>query len=658
MANKKFSEFDLKTSTADVDFVVGYDGTDNVRISPANLAPTAPVTSVNSLTGAVSLGLTQLDDVGSDGTNGQVLTTNGSGSFTFATAGGGGASSLNGLTDCLVDTGSLYVGEVPAGLSGNPQGNTILGIDAGNALTTGTTNVAIGFEALSTATATNNKDCVAIGYRALKNQNALVPARNIAIGFEAGRDLTTVNGNVLIGSMVSRIATTGTTASVVVGNFAMYSNSGAAKSVVIGHYAGSNGSGGDGVSIGYQAGQNNTNVGHHSIGYQAGFSQSSGASNTNLGFEAGYSNTTGASRVMLGYEAGRNNTGSNNVFLGKATGKGTGSGSQCVAIGQGVMEAGSAANNSVFIGNFMAYNTTSGADSTVAIGTNCLSVSGYSGEANTVVGHQAANNLSSGDNNTLIGYKAGFAASTGASNTLIGYEAGLAITTAGNNVLIGYQSGKSLVAGSNSGSNVFVGYQTGFGANNANYNTLLGYQTGYGLTNGENNTIIGSFASAYGGALTTGDNNTIIGNAAYPSAATVSNEITLGNSSISALRCAVTSITSLSDERDKSDIRDITYGLAFIDALQPREFVWNNRPEIKTEIDEDGNETQVEFYSSNKGKKDFGFIAQEVKELDNDTLRLVYSENEEKLELSYGKLVPILVKAIQELKEEIELLKS
>ena len=122
------------------------------------------------------------------------------------------------------------------------------------------------------------------------------------------------------------------------------------------------------------------------------------------------------------------------------------------------------------------------------------------------------------------------------------------------------------------------------------------------------------------------------------------------NSSISTLRCAVTSITSLSDERDKSEIKDLGYGLAFIDALQPREFVWDNR----AETDADGEE----FYSSNKGKKDFGFIAQEVKELDNDTLRLVYDENPDKLELSYGKLVPILVQAIKELKAEVELLKS
>ena len=53
------------------------------------------------------------------------------------------------------------------------------------------------------------------------------------------------------------------------------------------------------------------------------------------------------------------------------------------------------------------------------------------------------------------------------------------------------------------------------------------------------------------------------------------------------------------------------------------------------------------------GKYNHGFIAQEVKELDNDTWRWVYSENLEKLEMSYGKLVPILVKAIQKLKAEI-----
>ena len=40
MANKKFSEFELKTTTSNVSHVVGYDGVENVRITPANFLDT------------------------------------------------------------------------------------------------------------------------------------------------------------------------------------------------------------------------------------------------------------------------------------------------------------------------------------------------------------------------------------------------------------------------------------------------------------------------------------------------------------------------------------------------------------------------------------------------------------------------------------------
>jgi len=40
MANKKFSEFELKTTTSDVSHIVGYNGTDNVQITPANFVTT------------------------------------------------------------------------------------------------------------------------------------------------------------------------------------------------------------------------------------------------------------------------------------------------------------------------------------------------------------------------------------------------------------------------------------------------------------------------------------------------------------------------------------------------------------------------------------------------------------------------------------------
>jgi hypothetical protein len=257
----------------------------------------------------------------------------------------------------------------------------------------------------------------------------------------------------------------------------------------------------------------------------------------------------------------------------------------------------------------------------------------------------------------MVGAYAGAAVGSARfSNTFIGYESGRYYNS-NLNTFLGSGTGRGNAGGASGALNVAVGGACFENSTTATNFVAIGYQC---LKNGVNtgSNIVAIGANIHTSNTLTGSNNIVIGGSSSLSSTSVSNEITLGNSSITALRCAVTSITSISDERDKSDIKDITYGLAFIDALQPREFVWNNRAEIKTEIDEDGNETEVEFYSANKGKKDFGFIAQEVKELDNDTLRLVYDENPEKLELSYGKLVPVLVQAIKELKAEIELLKQ
>ena len=275
--------------------------------------------------------------------------------------------------------------------------------------------------------------------------------------------------------------------------------------------------------------------------------------------------------------------------------------------------------------------------------------SGLSGnpQGNTVLGIDAGIALTSGNNNTFFGNDAGKSITTGQRNTIIGTQSGDANTTGNRNVFIGNGAGGS---SSDGGENTIIG-TFAFGSATRDVGTVgigagvLGNQNA-GFLSGYN-TAIGHYA---GSSITTGQNNTIIGRQADASSATASNEITLGNSSITALRCAVTSITSLSDERDKTEIKNLGYGLAFVDALQPREFVWDNRPET----DKDGKE----FYSLNKGKKDFGFIAQEVKELDNDTLRLVYTENEDRFELSYGKLVPILTQAIKELKAEVDSLKT
>lgn len=92
---------------------VSFDSASSTKLNGIEAgAQVNTVNSVNSLTGAVSLGLLELDDVGADGTNGQVLTTNGSGSFTFTTVASGGAvNSVNGQTGTVVlDTDNINEG--------------------------------------------------------------------------------------------------------------------------------------------------------------------------------------------------------------------------------------------------------------------------------------------------------------------------------------------------------------------------------------------------------------------------------------------------------------------------------------------------------------------------------------------------------------------
>ena len=690
------------------------------------------------------------------GTAGQVLTSNGTGSGASWTTVSGGATDLNGLTDCLVDTDSLYVGEVPSGLSGNPQGNTVLGIDAGSSLQGQVNNTLIGNDAgknfglnpfaggvtyvgaFAGLNNTSGSGTTYIGYQAGQNQAG---AANTAVGSQAlgGSFSGTGTSNVAIGDRAG-LSARGSRSTLLGYQTAYSSGTGLNDSILIGYRAGYSTNAANVVQIGSEAGRNNNSAaGHISIGYQAGYSQTSGTDNTYIGYQAGYSGTTATYRTIIGYQAGYGNTGTQNVFIGQRSGTGTGSGANNVAVGSNTLRGNNAGSNNAVLGHQALIYTTGGnntavgyqAGDSITTGTNntvigydadassatvsneitlgnasvtsfripglqsgasngdvltfnssagklelqaaggggasdlnglsdCLvdTASLYIGESpsslsgnpqgNTTAGIDAGVNLTSGTLNTFFGNNAGKSATSALSNTFFGEGAGESLTTNFNNCFFGMRAGQNITGRDNVG----IG-RLAFREGGGDYNVCIGSSAGTGVNSGDYNTMVGN--SADGGS---GNNNTLLGNGATRSSNSVNNEITLGNSSVTALRCAVTSITSLSDERDKSEIEDLSYGLAFIDALQPREFVWDNRAETRTEFDEDGNETEVEFYSANKGKKDFGFIAQEVRELDNDTLRLVYAENEEKLELSYGKLVPILVKAIQELKEEVELLKG
>lgn len=235
------------------------------------------------------------------------------------------------------------------------------------------------------------------------------------------------------------------------------------------------------------------------------------------------------------------------------------------------------------------------------------------------IGSSAAAALSSGGgNNVVIGYTAMLNATSAASSVIIGSgAAGVGVLTGVANVLIGVNAGVALTSG---GSNVVIGTSSGTALTTGNQNTILGTTVATNLSNGQNCTLIGYQAT--------------------PTSSSVSNEITLGNSSISTLRCQVTSITSLSDQRDKTDIAPLRSGIETVLALKPVTFTWNMR---------DGGKV---------GIKDCGFIAQDLQAVDDEHLKLVYASNPDKLEATYGRLLPVLVRAIQDLKSEIDAIRS
>ena len=226
------------------------------------------------------------------------------------------------------------------------------------------------------------------------------------------------------------------------------------------------------------------------------------------------------------------------------------------------------------------------------------------GAENTAIGSGSLDALSTGDNNTALGRMSGTQLTTGGDNTLIGYYAGQAITTQGANTIVGKSAGN---------------------ANVASDNTYIGHRCAESATTGTNNVCIGKESSL--------------------SVAHGNNQFVMGNSNTDNLRCNDTSISSLSDQRDKTEIVDLPIGLDFINAVRPVQFKWATR---------DGN--------IKDGRIDAGFIAQELQALQNsksvDYLNLVQDDNPDKLEAAPNRLFPLMVKAIQELSAKVKELES
>ena len=294
-----------------------------------------------------------------------------------------------------------------------------------------------------------------------------------------------------------------------------------------------------------------------------------------------------------------------------------------------------------------------------------------SGVNNIAIGHQALHDIIDNSNNTAIG--ASTYVQSGSTNGV----------SHDYNTSIGYSSEARFIHTTCMGTNAGTG---GWNNNNgeSEYNTLFGYNTFASLgpggpentsfgsfagrlsssakivyigrnaayrSSGDNNVCIGYHSNYNSGSATTNSNIISLGYSASPSTSSVSNEITLGDSNITTLRCATNTIVTLSDKRDKTNIKGCNLGLKFIKEIKPVQFTWKRR------ILDDNDKN----YKHN-GKTKLGFIAQQFQEVmsnnENEFLDLVNDNNLERLEIKQNNLIPVIVKALQELDKENMTLKK
>jgi len=185
--------------------------------------------------------------------------------------------------------------------------------------------------------------------------------------------------------------------------------------------------------------------------------------------------------------------------------------------------------------------------------------------------------------------------------------------------------------------------------------------------NNSNNVIIGH--NSYN-ALSNGYVNcTVVGNDAR---CTANAQVQLGSSIANIYSFG--GIQNISDIRDKTDIRDITLGLDFISQLHPVDYKWNCRSDyivptgeteitngirvpIMQELPNDGSKTRTRYHH--------GLIAQEVKQvMDVNSVDFGGFQDHsvkgghEQLSIAYTELIAPMIKAIQELKTEVDVLKQ
>lgn len=356
------------------------------------------------------------------------------------------------------------------------------------------------------------------------------------------------------------------------------------------------------------ASNNNIAIGNYTLVNNS----SSAGHNIAIGERTGYFNTSGGHNIALGREALYNNsTGNGNIAIGRST-----------------LRNASGSNGIIAIGDSAFYNGIG--DHIIAIGRGSLRLN--VGTFNLALGNYALRVNTSGYSNTAIGHSALFSNVGGIQNTAIGYRAMPENIIGDNNTGIGHHS---LFFNSNGSNNVAVGYLAGYNGTGNNNCTYVGVNAGFtiGLS------ITNSMALGSGSSVN------------------ASHQVRIGNASVSSIGGYV-SWTNLSDGRFKQNVRNDVPGLDFIRLLTP----------VTYQLDME----QLNRFASNdsiilnpdKGATRFsGFIAQDVEKAaqqvgyDFSGVDTPTSENDH-YGLRYAEFVVPIVKALQELADQIDALKK